>query len=121
MRRVTPRPNPLGDLLRERRRSSHIGYKQLYAATGMDRETLRKWETGDTYDVPLRGALLYALEVGISVEELVRTALASEPGADESARQRAEAALRRAAELAAQAQARRGRVEAPAERRPPAG
>lgn len=75
------RPNPLGDLLRARRRASKVGYKQLYDVTGLDRETLRKWETGDTYDVPLRGVLLYARAVGITLDELVDAASGVSVGA----------------------------------------
>jgi len=78
MRRVTPRPNPLGDLLRARRQARKVGFKQLAAATGLEPETLRKWEVGETYDVPLRGVLLYAREVGITLDELVDAALASD-------------------------------------------
>lgn len=75
MPRVRERTNPLGVLLRERRRASKVGFKQLYAATGLEPETLRKWEVGETYDVPLRGVLLYAREVGITLDELVEAAI----------------------------------------------
>lgn len=73
--RVKGKPNPLGTLLRKRRRKAKVGFKQLHEATGLEPETLRKWEVGETYDVPLRGVLLYAREVGITLEEIVEAAL----------------------------------------------
>lgn len=111
---VTRRPNPLGDLLRARRRASKVGYKQLYAVTGMDRETLRKWETGDTYDVPLRGVLLYARAVGISLEELEAVALPSvapavAPGDPRAVADSGEAVAARQAQRAVRGQRKRPR------------
>lgn len=72
------RPNPLGRLLRTRRRATRTGFKQIAAATGVDPETLRKWEVGDIYELPLRGALRYARTVGITLEELEAAALSAE-------------------------------------------
>jgi hypothetical protein len=51
-----------------------VGFKQLSAATSLEPETLRKWEVGETYDVPFRGVILYARQVGITLDELVEAA-----------------------------------------------
>jgi transcriptional regulator with XRE-family HTH domain len=73
---MTP-PSPLGSLLRARRQERRIGFKQLAAATGLEPETMRQWEVGKIAEPPLRGVLLYAREVGITMEELVEAALPS--------------------------------------------
>lgn len=75
MRVMTRRPTPLGVLLRTRRQASKTGFKQLTAATGLEPETLRKWEVGEISEPPFRGVLIYARVVGIPLEELVEAAL----------------------------------------------
>lgn len=81
---MSSRPNALGSLLRARRQKRKIGFKQLAAATDLEPETLRKWEVGEIAEPPLRGVLIYARVVGISLEELVEAALPSGEPAGES-------------------------------------
>lgn len=81
---MSSRPNALGSLLRARRQKRKIGFKQLAAATDLEPETLRKWEVGEIAEPPLRGVLIYARVVGISLEELVEAALPSDEPAAES-------------------------------------
>jgi transcriptional regulator with XRE-family HTH domain len=120
-RRMARRPNALGALLRARRRATKTGFKQLSAATSVEQETLRKWETGETYEVPLRGVLIYARIVGISLAELEEAALPS-PAESEPAHRDREARVRDAAAALGDVSAARGEGERPkrsSRRRPP--
>lgn len=79
---MTRRPTALGALLRSRRKARKVGFKQLAAATGLEPETLRKWEVGEIAEPPLRGVLLYAREVGITLKELEAVILPSVESSD---------------------------------------
>lgn len=66
---------PLGRLLRERRQTNRVSWKRLEKATGLEDQTMMRWERGVTKDPPLSKVLLYAREVGISLEELAAAVL----------------------------------------------
>lgn len=66
---------PIGRLFRQRRKVNRVSWKRLERATELEDETMMRWERGATNDPPLTKALLFAREVGISLDELVETAL----------------------------------------------
>lgn len=73
---------PLGRLFRQRRQLNKVSWKRLEKAVGLEDETMMRWERGTTKDPPITKALLFAREVGISLEELQAVLL---PASDEHA------------------------------------
>ena len=73
-----PRVNgmtPIGILFRERRQAHKVSWDRLKRKVKASDEAMQKWERGETKDPPLTKALLFAREVGISLEELAEAAL----------------------------------------------
>lgn len=75
-------PTPLGRLLKARRQKRKISWKRLEKAVGVEDQTMMRWERGVTKDPPIGKVLLYAREVGITLEELEAVVLPSVGHAD---------------------------------------
>jgi hypothetical protein len=69
-----------------------VSWKRLSAAVGLEPETMMMWERGVTRDPPVGKVLLYAREVGITLEELAATVLASDAPAGQGVQGGASAA-----------------------------
>lgn len=98
-------PTPLGRLLRARRQKNRVSWKRLEQAVGVEDQTMMRWERGATLDPPIGKVLLYAREVGISLEELAGVLL---PSDDRNGRGDQPSAIRDSADVASLKDAKRG-------------